>query len=408
MYRKRYTQNRVVLKKGEYQRHNNTFEYRWTDKYGKSHGVYARTLPELRKKEEDITRDILDGIDFDKLELTINDYFEIWKKLKIGLRRTTFASYVRTYERYVRPTFGKMKLKNVTYSEVALFYTQMADKKELNYNSIRNINKPLSGALDIAVKDGVLRVNPCKGALHELQRINKENTESVRALTLQEQKVFEDFLSKPGQYHIYCPIFTVMLWTGMRVGEVIGLRWDDIDFNKNEIDVNHTLMCYDMGKGQGSEYKINPPKTKSSRRTIPMLPKVKEAFMEAKKLQNTLGIKCESVIDGYTNFVFLNYNGKVYHHKKLNNKLERICEAINKELQESDNPEIKVFPHVHNHMLRHTFATRMREAGADIKATSDMMGHEGILITLKTYTDASSEFKHREINLLQDYFDSVI
>lgn len=102
-----------------------------------------------------------------------------------------------------------------------------------------------------------------------------------------------------------------------------------------------------------------------------------------------------------------NYNGKVYHHKKLNNKLERICEAINKELQESDNPEIKVFPHVHNHMLRHTFATRMREAGADIKATSDMMGHEGILITLKTYTDASSEFKHREINLLQYYFDTT-
>lgn len=70
-------------------------------------------------------------------------------------------------------------------------------------------------------------------------------------------------------------------------------------------------------------------------------------------------------------------------------------------------PTIPDFPHVHNHMLRHTFATRMREAGADIKATSDMMGHEGILITLKTYTDASSEFKKREISMLESYVENA-
>lgn len=68
---------------------------------------------------------------------------------------------------------------------------------------------------------------------------------------------------------------------------------------------------------------------------------------------------------------------------------------------------INWFPHVHNHMLRHTFATRMREAGADMKATSDIMGHDGILITLKTYTDASHDFKTREITVLDDYYKNV-
>lgn len=81
---------------------------------------------------------------------------------------------------------------------------------------------------------------------------------------------------------------------------------------------------------------------------------------------------------------------------------------INKEIRQSGNPDIKEFPHVHNHMLRHTFATRMREAGADIKATSEMMGHEGILITLKTYTDASREFKNREIAALNTYYENAI
>ena len=100
------------------------------------------------------------------------------------------------------------------------------------------------------------------------------------------------------------------------------------------------------------------------------------------------------------------FQGRVFSHSKLNHRLEEICEAINKSIR--DDPSAEAFPHVHNHMLRHTFATRMREAGADMKATSEMMGHEGILITLTTYTDASREFKSREINLLQDYCNKAM
>lgn len=228
----------------------------------------------------------------------------------------------------------------------------------------------------------------------------------VRALSLQEQKTFEAYIAKPGKYHQYYPVITVMLWTGMRVGEVLGLRWEDIDFENNEISVNHTLLFYSKGKGKGSSYKINPPKTKSSNRIVPMLPKVKEALLYEKRKQDLLGISCGMVIEGYTNFIFLNNKGMVLDYKKLNHKLDLICNEINDEIHK-ENPAALDFPHVHNHMLRHTFATRMREAGADIKATSEMMGHEGILITLKTYTDASREFKNREIAALQDYYENA-
>lgn len=404
---KRYTDKKAKLRKGEYQRSNNTFEYRWYDSLGKRHYVYAKTLPELRKKEEEILKNIMDGIDYSKQDATINYYFDLWKKIKTGLRETTFASYVRYYERYVEPDFGKTKIRNVTYSSVVLFLKDMAENRNLGIGSLKNIKIVLSEVLDIAVKDNVLKNNPCSGVLKDLRREYGDSVKEVRALTVEEQKVFEEYLARPGTYHRYCTVFTVMLWTGMRVGEVLGLRWDDIDFENNEIEVNHTLLQYDIGKGKGSGYKINPPKTKSSYRTIPMLPKVKEAFLKEKRYQEFLDISCNSVIDGYTNFVFLNNEGHVFHHKKLNSKLSRICELINQEVQADEESILTEFPHVHNHMLRHTFATRMREAGADIKATSDILGHEGYLITLKTYTNASSEFKRREINVLDEYFDNA-
>ena len=109
----------------------------------------------------------------------------------------------------------------------------------------------------------------------------------------------------------------------------------------------------------------------------------------------------------YTNFISSNTKGRVFSHSKLNHRLEEICEAINKSIDKDDS-SAEAFPHVHNHMLRHTFATRMRETDADMKATSEMMGHEGILITLTTYTDASREFKSKEIRLLQDYCDKAM
>ncbi len=404
----RYTPNRIKLRKGEYLRENNTFEYRWTDKRGKRRSVYAKTIQKLRQKEENILKDTLEGIDYSKLDLSVNSYYELWKKIKTGIRTTTYATYVRFYERYIEPDFGKTRLKNVTYSSVVLFLKSLIVDKGLSFSSVRNIELILSMVLEIAVKDDVLRNNPCRGSLRDLKREFGNDAKDVRALTLKEQKIFEDFLAKPGRYHQYCPVFTVMLWTGMRVGEVLGLRWDDIDFENNEISVNHTVIFYSNGKGRGSTNKINPPKTRGSNRTVPMLPKVKEALLQEKERQDLLGIKCNSTIDGYTNFIFLNEKGMILDYKKLNHRLDWISKEINQEIHAGTDSNVEDFPHVHNHMLRHTFATRMREAGADMKATSEMLGHEGILLTLKTYTDASREFKNREIAILKDYYEKAL
>ena len=104
--------------------------------------------------------------------------------------------------------------------------------------------------------------------------------------------------------------------------------------------------------------------------------------------------------------MFLDDKGGLFHYKKLNHRLDRISSAIDDEIKSKGTVNgLTSFPHVHSHMLRHTFATRMREAGADIKATADIMGHTEVELTLNTYTDASEDFKRQEIALL-DVLDS--
>ncbi|MCR4677137.1 MAG: site-specific integrase [Lachnospiraceae bacterium] len=398
----RYSKDRRLLRKGEYIR-GDGYEFKYTDSFGKRHSVYANSLDELRQKEEALHRDILDGIKSADRTLTINDYFNTWLDVKSGIRDSTRYSYVRPYLRYVQPGFGNTKLKDLSYSQIIRFYKDLAYKKNLSFSSIRTINCVLSMILDVAVRDSVLRGNPCRGALSELQR-ELPPPKKIKALTIEEERVFVEFLRHSETFFRYYPVFITQLFTGCRVGEVLALRLQDCDFTKNEISISHSLMCYDLSGGKGSKYCVNDPKTKSSFRKVPMLPIVKEAIQTELSVQHTRGIKCKDVIDGLTGFIFINSQGHVYNHKKLNTQLYKISNAINRGIRNGTiETELEEFPILHNHILRHTFATRMREAHADYFATSQILGHKKTDITLSTYTDASLEFKAQAIAALEDF-----
>jgi len=96
-----------VLKDGEHQRENETYEYKWKDKKGKRHSIYAKTLDELREKEINVLRDTLDGIRADKNEITINDLYYRWVQLKKGLKHNTFQNYKYMYTQFVEPDFAR-------------------------------------------------------------------------------------------------------------------------------------------------------------------------------------------------------------------------------------------------------------------------------------------------------------
>ncbi len=397
-----------VLKDGEHQRTNGTYEYKWRDKRGKRHSIYAKSLDELRDKEIDVLRDALDGIRADKNDLSINDLYYRWVQLKKGLKLNTFQNYKYMYTQFVKPDFGEMHIVDLKRSDVRAFYNHLADTQHVKANTIDNIHTVLHQVLELGVEDDYLRYNPSDNALKELKRAHNTDSEKRRALTVPEQELFEQYLSKNGQYHRWYPIFIVMMWTGMRVGEIVGLRWCDIDLEEETISVNHTLVYFDKGGSERCGFAVNTPKTKAGERTIPMLPIVKEAFMMEKEYQKECEITCEVTVDGYTDFIFINRFGGVQHQGTLNKALRRIIRDCNYEiLDNAKDNEAVTLPPFSNHSLRHTFTTRMCEAGVNIKAMQDILGHADAETTLQIYTDATKDLKKSEMINFEEYFKNL-
>ena len=405
--RRKDKKNRV-LKEGEYQRSCGTYEFKWRDKSGGRHSISAVTLEELREKELDVLRDVLDGVKADKNNLTINDLYNSWVQLKRGLKDNTFSNYKYMYTMFVEPDFGKRKIVDLKRSDIRSFYNYLADERHVQINTIDCIHTVLHQVLELGVEDDYLRYNPSDNALKELKKARNFEVTKRRALTVPEQELFEAYLSKQGQYHRWYPIFIIMLWTGMRVGEVTGLRWCDIDLEDDTISVNHTLVYYDKRNDERCTFAINTPKTAAGERIIPMLPKVKEAFMMEKQYQEECGLESRAVVDGYRDFIFINRFGNVQHQGTLNKALSRIVRDCNFEIL--DKPHKKdtvILPKFSNHSLRHTFTTRMCEAGVNLKVMQEILGHADAETTMDIYAEATKELKKSELDSFAEFFGRV-
>lgn len=404
---KRKDKDRIVLKKGESQRPNGTYDYRWTGRDGKRHVVYAKTLEELRAKEAEIEKDKHDGIKAEARYVTINDLFELWCQLKRGLKDNTFQNYKYMYNMFVRPNLGKARVSTVKKTDVKRFYNMLADERGLQASTIDSVHTVLHQVLDMAVDDAYLRVNPSNNVLKELKRSHAFKTEKRRGLTMPEQELLLDYLQRNHTYSHWYLIIAVMVGTGLRVGEVTGLRWCDIDLDEGIIDVNHTLVYYDHRNSEGKKgcyFNINTPKTKAGVRQVPMLDFVKEAFIQERDYQRANDIQCLVTIDGYTDFIFVNRFGNTQHQGTLNKAIRRIIRDCNDEvlLKEEDDPVL--LPHFSCHSLRHTFTTRMCEAGVNVKVIQDALGHADISTTLNIYADVTKELKKNEFVGLDMYF----
>lgn len=126
------------MKEGEYQRHNGSYEYRWRTNDRERHYIYAKTLEELRDKKLSVQRDLLNGVEVRERTITINDLYEIWKKLKKGLKDNTFKNYKYTYERFIMPKFGKSKVYYSKKTDVRQFYNHLHDDLGIKVTAIEN------------------------------------------------------------------------------------------------------------------------------------------------------------------------------------------------------------------------------------------------------------------------------
>lgn len=407
--KRRLDKDRLTLKKGESQRKDGRYSYRWTADDGTRHTVYAMSLEELREKEQQIARDLSDGIRSEAKSTTLNELFELWCTLKRGLKDNTFQNYKYMYARFVRDGIGKQRVSAIKKSDIRRFYNTLVDGDYLQVATLETVHGVLHQVFRLAVEDGYVRQNPTDNLMREIKQAYNLTRPKRKSLTVAEQALFVDFLKRSPQYRHWYPVFAVMLGSGLRVGEVTGLRWCDVDLEKGRIDINHTLVYYNHGEGNGCTFSVNTPKTKNSKREVPMMDIVKDAFLEEQEFQKENGISCRASIEGYSDFIFVNRFGDTQHQGTLNKALRRIIRDCNDEVLDNHTGkgEPILLPHFSCHHLRHTFTTRLIEAGTNVKVVQEILGHADISTTLDIYADVTEDTKVKTFRELENTFKSI-
>ena len=399
-----------VLRKGEFQRASDgKYVYCYVDPRGKRRYIYNKDLAELRKREEKLIKNQMAGLDSYAAETTdLNRVFDRYISTKSELRSSTYANYNYMYDHFVRETFGKKKIGKIKYSDVLQFYYSLITDFGLQINTLENIHTILHPTFQLAVRDEIIRMNPSDGVMAELKK-KTGNKKGIRhALTLEQQRAFMNFMAQSPVYVGWYNFFTVMLGTGCRIGEVIGLRWEDVDLEKRIININHSVSYYPRKEDTYKcEFRVSLPKTEAGIRELPMMESVYEALKEEYETQSEEGFS-DCVIDGMSGFIFTNRFGTIHNPAAVNRAIKRIYEAYNAEeivKAEREKRDPVLIPHFSCHHLRHTFCTRFCENETNVKVIQSIMGHKSIETTMDIYAEVTNMKKKEALDNLSANLD---
>ena len=415
MSEKRRDSKNRILQNGESQRKDGKYEFKYVDVNGTRRSAYSWKLvatdkvPEgkrcelsLREMEKQIRRDLEDGISTHTANsITLNELFDTYMSTK-ELKQSTRTNYMYMYKNYVSNVIGKRRIGSIKYSDIKKFYNSLILEKKFKPNSMEIINTILHPVFTMAVRDGYIRTNPSDGVMAEIKKSHNWEKPKRHALTEEQQALFIDFLTESKTYNHWLPLMTVFLGTGCRVGELIGLTWDDCDFTEGIITINHNLVYRQQDSGK-CEMHITTPKTESGKRVVPMFQAVRKALLQEKKEQMRNGFN-STIIDGYSGFVFTNRCGYVHNPQTINRAIKRIYTACNEqeiERAQKEHRQPVLIPHFSVHNLRHTFCTRFCENETDLKIIQEIMGHSDITTTMNIYNEATKERKQESFARLE-------
>ena len=397
------------LRKGEVQRSSDKrYMYTYTDPMGRRKFIYANDLAELREKEAKLMKDQLDGLDlYVAGKASVNDTFDRYMSTKYNLRESTKSSYLYTYDHYVRDTFGKKRIADIKYSDVLQFYYYLLNEVKISLGTLDTVHCLLHPTFQLAVRDEIIRNNPTDGVMKEISRESGKNRGIRHALTVEQQRAFMEYIANHPIYYHWWPMFTVLLGTGCRIGEALGLRWQDLDYDRRTISINHSLSYYQKPDTNKSVLRISKPKTEAGIRTIPMLDVVKDAFemLYEEQLENGFN---ETEIDGMSGFIFCNRFGTVPNPQTVNHTIKRIANSYNADevvRAKKERRDPVILPNFSCHHLRHTFCTRLCENETNLKVIQSIMGHRNIETTMDIYAEATEEKKQESFENLATKLD---
>lgn len=393
-----------ALRAHEYYRKNDgRYLFRIKTTYGKNIDIYSSTLQGLRDKVDEYFKAVYNGIDITTAHsVTLNQLFFEYMNFKTELKASTKDNYIYMWTHFIEGTLGKAKVKDINYSDVSGFYYYLLEERGLQINTLANIHTLLHPVLDVAVRNNIVPRNVSDGVYSDFAKKYKHTKKTKSRLSISEQAIFTELLNRPDMNYSWRIIFTTMLHTGCRAGEIIGLRWSDVDFSNKAILINHNVRYMKNKETKTFEFHISTPKTKAGNRTIPMTNTVFDILSNEWERQKKHGT-CKVSIDGYTDFVFYNQNGNLHNNTTLNRTLKRIVKSYNsaeKIAAKLEHREVVLLSPVSCHTLRHTFASRLCENVTNLKFIQTIMGHSDVTTTMNLYADFGFEIMQMNITNL--------
>lgn len=359
---------------GIVQQPNGTYFARFVDKFGKRRTKRSEKLQEVKQWLADATY-IDQHSDLDQAtDMLVDAWFDYWIGIKKQtVRPNTVRNYSERYERNIKGVIGNKLLTDVKPIHCQKIFSDMADEG-YKTTTIYQTRIALYNMFEFARENDVLIANPCKKSLKSDMGKPSDKKE---ALTIDVQKKFLEAVvgySYENQYRF-------VLQTGLRTGELIGLRWSDIDFENRTMKIERTMEYRD----KVGEWRVGPSKSKSGYRTIPLTDEAIRILENQRSKNKSLKL----VPMEWKDIVFLCRKGTPVKNSTYDTGLFKYCDRVG-------------IPRFSMHVLRHTFATRCIEGGMKPKTLQKILGHSNIGITMNLYVHITEDEKHREIDLVAD------
>lgn len=389
--------NGKELGKGITQRPNHAYMARFVDSQGKRRTLYDRNLKRLMLKLEKARYESEQGMYGTGEDVSLESWFESYLKLyKEGrVKITTLYRNRQTFSSCKKDSLGRMKLQEIRAFHIQELINELHDKG-YTYGTLKLLKNLLSEMFKMAIGNGLMLRNPCDAVILPLPETCEQEVLS--------EKEIEMFLEAAAEYR-HLEIFCVDLSTGMRIGEVLGLKWSDIDFERKTITIQRTLHYGRTSDEESCHFFFTTPKTKKSERVIPLFPETEEVLKKVKEkqlLERGLHSKEWKEKAPFDDLVFTTSKGAPVRYGDVNRTIKKAVVKANlkeQELAKIENREPHFLKEFSPHCFRHTFVTLCKMKGIPYEYIQLYVGHSN--------KEMTKYYDHNKVELTTEDFKNV-